>query len=303
MNSPLLKRQVVVIDWKDTNVEIIHPQFAVLLIDNQSCSGKRHLDMGAFCYVKRGKGKPMELACTVEFATLDSKRIPVVRELIEYLRSLVSGSSAITTFQKFNSFIDWIDSQQCRYAFDELASMKKSYQDYTLHLLHRTNSSGISGKPIKRHTAAQYQSAARTVVMLATGLSEPTVKGIATYIPQKNGQVSHISRKLPDADTQARTFAALVNFIEESHRVLVKGEPFPMHLASPNGDTNFLYSAYIDTVKSKTANFSIAPLLNSSPAFPTWNEVKAHFSVLEESTSTTISKSIYDKYKSTLQKQ
>jgi len=294
MNSILCKRPVVVIGWKDANVEIIHPQLAVLLVDKQSSAGKRHLDMGAFCYVRRGKGKPIEVACSVDLSTLDPKRIPVVKELIEYLRGLISGVSAVTIFQKFNRFIDWIDSQECRYAFDDMASMKKSYYDYTQHLLHRINSSGINGRPIKRQTAAQYQSAARTVVMLATGLSEPAVKGIATYITKKRGQANHVSRKLPDADAQARTFAALVNFIEESHRVLVKSEPFPMHLVSPNGDTIYLYSEYIDTDKSKTANFSIAPLLYNSPIFPTWNEVKAHFSEAGKSRSTAISRSIYD---------
>lgn len=295
MKSVLCRRPVVVIDWSDTNIEIIHPQLAVLVVSKQLSAGKRHMDVGALCYsTRRKKNNPVEISSFVDLATFEPERVPVAIELIEYLRGVANGNSAFSIFQKFNLFFDWIDSQQCAYAFNDVTSLKKNYRDYTQHLLHRINISGINGKPIRRETAGQYQAAARTVVMLATGLSDPTVKASAPYIPVKRDQTRHIDRKLPDADTQARTFAALVNFIEESHRILVHGEAFPLRLLSPNHDTFYFYSETIDSKKSKSANFSVASMLNSSPSFPTWKEVKAYFSIAEESRPTATSRGIYD---------
>jgi len=294
MISDLVQRSVVIIDAKDKNVEIIHPQLTVLMFDNKSGAGKRHLDLGALCYVRRGRGTPQKMGCPVDLLSIDHSRIPVAQGLIEHLRGSASIATATQVFQAISCFFDWIDDQPRRYFFDDVAAMQKGYGDYTQHLLHRMNSSGVNGKPIKKTTASQYQAGARKVLMLTTGLSEPEVKGIATHISQKDGQSRHINLALPNADEQARTFAVLVNFIDEAHRILVQGGAFPLCLASPNGESVYLYSEQVDTKKAKAANFSLAPFLANSPTFPTWGEIKAHFGLEGGSAATQKQRATYD---------
>jgi hypothetical protein len=295
MNTDFVKRLVVVIDAKDAKVEVIHPQLAVLMVVNKANVGVRYLDVGALCYRRRGRPSPRQIGCPIDLSSLDHARIPVVQAVIEHLRANGNGVTADGNFQNINKFIDWIDAQKQPCAFDDLTAMKKAYGDYTQHLLHRMNISGINGQPIKQRTASSYQSGARKVVMLATDLSEPEAKGLATNIPQKGHQASHVNLKLPDADTQARTFAVLTKFIDEAHRLLVKNGTFPLRLDSPSGDSIYLYSDQVSTEKSKSANFSLLPFLANSPAFPTWAEVKSHFNFVEDSASTKVQNVTYGK--------
>jgi len=295
MNSDFARHPVVVIDGKDANVEVIHSQLAVLMVNNKSSVGKRYLDVGAWCYARRRRGTPQEVGSPVDLSSLDHARIPVVQGLIEHLRAKVSSATTASEFDTIGRFFDWIDAQHRCYAFDDVESMKKAYGDYTQHLLHRMNSSGINGQPIREKTASDYQVAARTVVMLATGLSVPEVKAITTYISQKGGQARHVNLKLPNADAQAQTFAVLINFINEAHRILVQCGAVPLNLISPSGESIYLYSHQVDTGKAKSANFSLAPLLANSNAFPTWAEVKMHFGLVGGKEANRIQRAIYDR--------
>lgn len=293
MKAEFAQRPVVIIDATEADVEVMHPQLAILMIDNAAAVGKRYLDMGALCYKRRSRPNAHQVGSPVDLSSLDNARIPVVQALIEHLRKKVSRATVASEFDGISTFIQWFDAQQQPYAFDDLALMKKAYGDYTQHLLHRMNSSGINGKPIKRGTAQDYQRAARAVVILATGLSEPEVKGVATYITRNYSKANHVNLKLPNADVQAQTFAVLVKFIDEAYRILVQGGAFPLHLVSPNGDSIYLYSGRVGTEKAKSASFSLLPLLCVSPTFPTWAEVKSHFNFVGGSSSFKVQNVIY----------
>lgn len=280
MINEFVQRQVIIIDPKDVNIEVIQPQFSVLVVDNPADPGQRYIDVGALCYRRRRRAANQQVGTPVDMSSLDNVRIPFVQALIEEMRRFSSIGSIITEFGTTKRFINWLDEQEQPYAFDDVAAMKNAYCEYTRHLLHRMNSSGIGGRPIKQRTASQYQSGALTVVRLATGLGEPEIKGIATVISIKSAQATHVSVKLPSADVQAQTFAALLNFIDEAHRILVGNGALPLHLVSPSGESCYLYTLRFDSEKSKTAEFSVAPLLLKSPEFPTWGQVKAHFGLV-----------------------
>lgn len=296
MSNEFVQRQVIIIDPKDVNVEFIQPQFSVLGFDNPASPGKRYLDLGALCYRRRSKATPNRVGIPVDTSSLDNARIPFVQALIEEFRRPSSISKIIRQFINGKSFVDWLDAQEQPYAFDDVASMKNAYCEYTRHLLHRMNSSGIGGQPIKQATASQYQSGALRVVRLATGLSKPEIQGIATFIT-RCAQANHVSVKLPSADVQAQTFAALLNFIDEAHRLLVGNGALPLHLVSPSDESCYLYSLQVDSEKSKVADFSLAPLLLKSPAFPTWNQVKAHFGLGGNSGALSAASSAYNRAK------
>lgn len=295
MNTELVQRTVVVIDTKDAMIEVIHPQLAVLMVVNKVNAGVRYLDVGAWCYRRRDRQSAHQIGCPVDLSSLDHARIPVVQGVIEHLRAIGNDATADSSFQHINQFIDWIDAQEQSCAFDDLAAIKKAYGDYSQHLLHRMNISGINGQPLKQGTASRYQMGAREVVMLVSGLSEPEAKGLATYIPRKDGQAGHVNLKLPNSDVQARTFSVLVMFIDEAHRLLVQGGAFPLRLVSPSGDSIYLYSDRVGTEKAKSADFSLLPFLARSPAFPTWAEVKSHFDFVGDSASTKVKNAIYGK--------
>ncbi|MBA1293750.1 hypothetical protein G7025_10305 [Pseudomonas lurida] len=293
MNNTLIRRQVVITDLTDTNIEIINPQFAVLMFPNPTDKGMRYLDIGSFCYMRRSTESPYKVIRPVDLSTLDNSRLRFIQGLIEHLRQK-RNTSALDDFSKIKLYLDWIDAQNENYHFDDTQAMKKAYSDYTRHLLHRMNSTRVNGQPIKKSSASVLQARARTVLMLATGLSEPEAKAISSYIPKKDVQVSHPNLKLPSIDIQARTFASLVNFIYEAHRILVEGGKFPLHLVSPDGDSYYLYSMIGESEKSKTARISLARMLVQHSTFPSWSQVKENFMLADNSAATRIERANYD---------
>jgi len=293
MSNDLVQRSVVILDATAANVEVIQSQFAVLMLSNPANAGRRYLDIGSLCYQRRGKSGSRQVGSPVDLSSLDNARIPFVQSAIEDFR-LRNTATMVQRFGSSKAFIDWIDAQEQPYAFDDVEAMKNAYGDYTRHLLHRMNTSGISGQRLKQTTASQYQTAARTVVMLAAGLSEREVKGIATVIAQKRTHAPHVNVRIPSSEVQAQTFAALINFIDEAHRLLVGSGALPLHLVSPNGESCYLYSMEVGSERSKAATFSLAPLLLRSPEFPTWDEVKSHFGLIGDSEALRIERAIYD---------
>lgn len=296
MKQGFAERHLVIVDIEDANIEIIHPQRAILAVNNKVNNGKRYLDCGSLCYTRREKiANPRVVGDAVDLDSLDNNRIPVVQKLVNIMR-MKASATALSLFSNVRHFFDWIDNQEDRYEFNKEARMRAAYFTYTQHLLHRLNASGIRGQPIKQGTASAYQSGARMVVLLATGLSEPQVNGIATTIHQKNN-ASHLNLKLPNSDQQARTFATLINFINEAHRILVDGGEFPMRLASPDGDSYYLYTLYQETDKAKAAGFSLNPMLKWCPSFPSWHDVKEHFQLPNNSKETNVQRTAYDQAK------
>ena len=294
MSSNFIYRQVVVIGEKDTNVEVIHPQLAVLMVNNGADIGKRYLDIGSLCYTRRGKPLHTKIGCPVDLSSLDKSRIPFAQALIEQLSAGDSRHVISKDFHSNKKFVDWIDTQKPNYAFDDMLSMKQAYSDYTGYLLHRMNSSGMSGQSIKQTTASTYQASARKLVTITTGLSEPEINSIATYIPRRSTHANHVNLKLPNADTQAQTFAALINYIDEAHRALVKGDSLPLHLKSPKDELCYLYSLQPNSEKSQSAEFSTASILVKLPSFPTWEEAKEHLGLMGDSAELQNKRSSYD---------
>ncbi|MDA3374625.1 hypothetical protein JR314_32445 [Pseudomonas aeruginosa] len=302
MSNYFIQRQIVIIDAKDANVEVIQPQLAVLMVDNPSNAGKRYLDVGSLCYRRRGKSGPHKVGCPVDLSSLDNARTPFVQALIEILRAKRSASSAIQVLQNITVVINWIDAQEQSYAFDDVSAVKQAYGDYTRYLLHRLSNSGIRGQRIKQSTACGYQAAARIAVMCATGMREPEARGVATYIPHKIAHANHVNLKLPNADVQARTFAALIYYIDEAHRLLIGGDALPLHFVSPNGESCYQYAMHTFSEKGKAANFSLSPMLIQSPEFPAWDKVKAHFGLVGDSVALEIERAIYDNTRKRLEK-
>ncbi|WP_406833875.1 hypothetical protein [Pseudomonas asiatica] len=127
-------------------------------------------------------------------------------------------------------------------------------------------------------SAAGLQAAARQVVTCATDIHDREIRALTNLIVQNNRQ-AHINLKQLGGDIQSRTFATLINFIHEAHRLLVEGGDFPMSLISPGSKPYFLYSLHQGSVKSKNANISILNLISEYPELPNWDTVAQLLSV------------------------
>lgn len=282
MKDNLSLRPIAILDFMDKEIEVLHPQLSVMVGDNSASNGKRYLDFGSLCYSRRKvpirNPQKNYTGSEVDLSTLEIQRVFLTRHLIELARQKQNFTTAVQLFNATKVFIDWIDDQENKYSFDKIESMTEAYRGYTRYLLHKINDSGIRANPLKQSSASSRQTAARIVVTIATGLHEREVTALATYIPRRH-DLGHINLNQPNSDIQARTFSALVNFIEEAHRLLVNEGGIPMRLISPGNEPFFLYSCNQITKKSNSAGFSINQMLNSRSEFPTWEEVKKHFNL------------------------
>ncbi|HFQ9247451.1 hypothetical protein D3C71_284530 [compost metagenome] len=281
MSQNLIARPISIINFNDKNIEAIHASSVVIACENIATNGKRYLDFGSLCYEVRAKRAKINkyteyTGVRVDLKSFSANRLRVVSDLIEIARSMQRFASAIGFHATIKCFFDWLDAQEQKFSFADINSMTEAYINYSLHLLDRINSSGIRGSSIKAVTASGLQVAARQVVSVASGLHEKEITILAPIISQSDGG-EHINLNRPSADVQARTFATLVNFIEEAHRVLVDGGEFPMRLVSPGSEPYFLYTMFQGSEKSKNARISIIQTLDNSPTFPTWEEIKSHF--------------------------
>lgn len=283
MDQNFTCRPIVIVDHNDCDFEVLHPQSIIIAGDNIATNGKRYLDFGSLCYVRRkdraSKNRYSNYdGVKVDQTSLDINRLSVVSKIIELARFKQSFASAIGLHATSKCFFDWMDAQKQKYSINQAESINEAYIEYTQHLLHRVNTSSIRGGAIKLATASKLQVAARSVVTFATGMHDKEVMALATILPQVHGQ-DHVNLKQPSADIQARTFATLVNFVEEAHRILVNGGDFPMRLVSPGSEPYYLYSLHQGSEKTNNAKFSVLRLLDETPQFPTWEEVQNHYNI------------------------
>lgn len=150
-------------------------------------------------------------------------------------------SGATSAYRKFNElrqFYNWVDALPYKVNFGSAESMQAAYVNYTAYLLQLVNISNINAKRINRETASSYQRMAANVVAAASGLSVHQVYALATKF-RKLKRIPGGMSVLTSQEEQSRTFAALVNFIDEVHRVVVLNGEFPILFSSPN-DQDFI---------------------------------------------------------------
>lgn len=239
MKNSLQYRPVVLLDFYDLNTEVLRPELVVIVYsESENSTGRRTADIGCLCYLSRAEASGKKLVgIAVDPATLDVKRIPIVKELVNYLR----GGSAASVERKHHEvrkFYNWIDEQNKHFIFDDLESMKSAYCEYSLHLSHLINLSRVGGG-ISNKTAEGYQKAAAIVVSFALGFTLEKVQSFTALIRRTRGRIDRPS-DISSQEERSRTFSALVNFIDEVHRLVVLGKGLPLRLCSPN-DEDFYY--------------------------------------------------------------
>ncbi|KAI2694450.1 hypothetical protein [Pseudomonas sp. TNT3] len=234
-------RPVILLDFYNTKTEVLRPELVVIeFLQSKTSSRCRAVDVGCFCYLSRDKvaGKGFAGAA-VDQSTLDVNRVPIVRGIIENLRS-GSTASVERKYSVFKKFYDWIDDQDEHIVFNETDSLTSAYCQYTLHLHQMVNLSQVGGG-ISKNTAEGYQKGAAIVVSLASGLTVEKVQSFTMLLRRSRGRIDGPGN-LSSQEERSRTFSALVNFIDEVHRSVVMGGGLPLKFSSPNDEDFYYYT-------------------------------------------------------------
>lgn len=243
-------RDVIRLDFDGFVAEALRPELIVISYSESVSSSRRHtLDVGSFCYSVRAKypGRRHQ-GYAVDLSSLQASRLKLVMPTVE----LLLNGKRMTALRKYNNikrFYNWLDSQEECFFFDDVESMKGAYVKYTAYLYHQIFSSGIQGESIGKKSASEYQKAAAFIVAEATGLSIPKVQSIAVKFDEKKRHSPGFN-SLDTQEDRVMTFAALVKFVTEAHRVLVLGGELPLVFSSPN-DQVFNYFVNSQLVSSK----------------------------------------------------
>ncbi len=240
MSKSFELRPVVLLAFEDVDTKVLHPQALVLTYHQSGTSSRMHsLDLGCFCYSSRNNVASRGLkGAAVDVATFDPDRLPLVQVALDYFRE----SSAVSAARKYNElkqFYNWVDSLDYKTSFSNVEIMRAAYVKYTAYLLQLINVSNIQAKRLSKKTAANYQKMAAIIVAAVTGHSVHQVQALATRI-RKSKNAAVFTAQLTSQEEQSRTFAALVNFIDEVHRIVVLGGELPILFSSPN-DQDFFY--------------------------------------------------------------
>lgn len=233
-------RRTVLLEFGDVDTKVLHPQAIVLTYCHSKTSSRKHsVDLGCLCYSSRNKmsGRGVK-GVAVELDSFDENRLPLVQVMLGFLRE-TEATSVCRKYCELKRFYNWLDALDCKISFACAESMKAAYVKYTAHLLRLVNASNIKAKRLGKKSASSSQRVAALIVAAVSGLDVHQVYALATRIRGSNSNAAGMA-KLAGHEEQSRTFAALVNFIDEVHRVVVLSGEFPILFSSPN-DQNFFY--------------------------------------------------------------
>lgn len=247
-------RRIVLLEFEDLETQVLHPQAILLTYCESGSSSRMHsVDVGCFCYSSRNiiSGKGLK-GTAVELASFEPDRLPLVKVALDFFRE-GSASSIGRKYSELKQFYDWVDALDYKVSFSSGESMKEAYVRFTAHLLQMINFSNVQAKRLSKKTAANYQKMAAIVVATVTGLSVHHVYALATRIRKSKGASGGLAQ-LPSQEDQSRTFAALVNFIDEIHRLVVMGGQLPIMFSSPNDQDYYYYVSTQLTSKGQDLN-------------------------------------------------
>lgn len=274
MSDRFACRSVIHVEYEDINTEVLRPELVVFVYrESINSPSRKTADLGCFCYRSREEvaGKK-GVGTAVDLASLDVERIPVVKRSIDFFRS--GGPRSVERkYGDFKKFYDWIDCQDKNYSFNDYESMRGAYCDYSKHLNHMSDLSRLGSGGLSKTTANGYQSSAAILVSLVLNIAVHKVRSFTFVIPRNRGRIDRLSN-LSSQEERSRTFSALVNFINEVHRVVVGGGGLPIKFTSPNDEDFFYYLPQQIGVKKEDSE-SFAYYLKSFKEFPKF------FSVVE----------------------
>lgn len=291
-------RPVITLDFHNISTGVLRPELVVLeFFQSKTSSRCRAVDVGSFCYLSRdkvaGKGS---VGVAVDQSSLDLDRVPVVMEVVDYLRG-ASASSVESKYSAIKRFYEWIDDQDENFSFNEHESLKSAYRQYTLHLHHLTQLAKVKAG-LSKMTAETYQKGAAVVVSLAEGLTLEKVQSLTMQLRRNRGRIDGPGN-ISSQEERSRTFSALVNFIDEVHKSVVLGEGLPLRLTSPNDDDFFYYTPGQIRSKGQDPN-SIVYHLKKYNNFPKLSVIVAELGVPQGAEQSKVHRYIHENCRVTI---
>lgn len=281
MNNEFQPRTITQLELGDLNTEALQPE-SVMLTSKVGLSSAHtyRWDVGAFCYTSRDSRSQRYGGVKVDPASFDIRRRDFVRKLIERLRG-GNPNTVEGDFRNIRRFINWMDSKYDASQINDCTLLKAAYQNYTSELLREMYLSGIAGSPLSQETARGYQRGARLTLSVAFDLDDVQLKRLAAFIGRRK-----LSRGEfvigTSSDGKAVTFAALVNFIEEVHRIIVLDGALPVKLVSEKDRDYYYYSSSQAGLSSEVSG-TIYDVLNELSEFPSHRSVRLRLNIVDES--------------------
>ncbi|UUA72097.1 hypothetical protein [Cellvibrio sp. QJXJ] len=162
------------------------------------CYLDRHsIDSSITSKIERDKVNPLSLCV---------KRVELIKPII---KGLLEGRSGVPDFRVIESALNWID-QQCREGeLYTLAGARQLYQDYTVHLRHRTllSNVGDSAKSIGFATAQTLQLGMAYLCGIACKLDIDVIQSWAIRISYKGSHVKELPAPVTTAEEHETAYA------------------------------------------------------------------------------------------------
>ncbi|WP_426217692.1 hypothetical protein [Pseudomonas sp. DWRC2-2] len=281
MISEFQARAITQLDVGDYNAEALQPESVVLTSKVGLYSAHTYRwDVGAFCYTSRDSRSQRCGGVKVDPASFDVRRRDFVRKLIERFRE-GNPNTVEGNFRDVRRFMNWMDSKYDVSQIHDCTLLKAAYQNYTSDLLREMHVSGIAGAPLSQETARSYQRGARLTLSVAFDLDDVQLRRLAAFIGRR--KLSRGDFVIgTSSDDKAVMFAALVNFIDEVHRVIVLDGALPVKLVSEKDKDYYYYSSSQAGLSSEVSG-TIYDILNELSEFPSRRSVLLRLKTVDES--------------------
>lgn len=240
-------RKQTIVNFKDKDVELIHPEQTVIEFNNLKS------DIGKICFTKRQSALRAK-DCTVVLSSLDMKRLEIASLLADDFLNENNIDTAKTKLNDRIRFFDFIDEHlKSSIDFKNDQSLLYAYKQYSQHLNERVSSGAIiKGKSDEKEKmapryAAVLQSAARKVISFATGLKDKQIK-LTSHIVLKETHKDRaavqakLARTHDDVEYQ---FNCLRSFVDMAHEVLVKNKHLPYSFTRPDHPNGYFHPAFV----------------------------------------------------------
>lgn len=240
-------RKQTLVNFKDKDVELIHPEQTVVMLENSKS------DIGRVCFTKRQHVIRVK-DCEVVLSSFDKRRLKTASLLAEDFLNENNFDTAKTKFNDRIRFFDFIDDNlSSEVDFQDYQSLVTAYKKYSKHLEERVSAGAIVNRKNDKidkmapRYAAVLQSAARKVISFATGVKGKQIK-LTSHIVLKEtykdraAVQAKLARTHEDVEYQ---FNCLRSFVDMAYEVLVNNKHLPYSFTRPIQPNGYFHPAFV----------------------------------------------------------
>jgi len=250
-NNTVCKRSINIINLSNITLYDKFPDICdiVLLFKDKNKTG--YFDLGSYCYSERVFSSQTKVDNQYSGNAINEATVIIERKvaLEKFLISLCSYSSNINTLwtliNHLKYFLNYIDDNFKYCTFNNLSEMKKIYQEFTFHLIHRMKISAINARAIKPKSASNHQAIVRFFISSCLDLTELEILNYAPFIKQNQLDVTEPVNQ----NILQENFRYNKIIFEIIYQFLFINSPFPLKIEFDESKSLILYGKNIQAYK------------------------------------------------------